>query len=84
MVVYISSPGHFLRGRKKRPGIHCWRMHAILGIRAHLHITAAFERNLPLYSCILRHVGCWRGMVNKLVYGLLSTVNRREVLLLSL
>ena len=21
-----SFPGHFLRGRKKRPGIHCWRM----------------------------------------------------------
>ena len=24
-----SFPGHFLRGRKKRPGIHCWRMRTI-------------------------------------------------------
>ena len=27
---------------------------------------ATFERNLPLYSRILRHVGRWLGMVNKL------------------
>ena len=52
------------QGRKKR---HCWRMRAIpMGIRARLHITATFERNLPLYSRILRHVGRWLGMVNKL------------------
>ena len=31
-----------------------------------MHITATFERNLPLYSRILRHVGRWLGMVNKL------------------
>ena len=37
-----------------------------LGIRARLHITATFERNLPLYSRILRHVGRRLGMVNKL------------------
>ena len=71
-----SFPGHFLRGGKKRPGtsIHCWRMRAIpMGIRARLHITATFERNLPLYSRILRHVGRWLGMVNELVHGPLKT-----------
>ena len=41
-------------------------MRTIPGIRARLHITATFERNLPLYSRILRHVGRWLGMVNKL------------------
>ena len=74
----------FFAGMKKRPGIHCWSMHTIkdLGIHACLHITTTFERNLPLYSHILRQVGhtlpghgeyIWA-----VVYGLL---NRRKVLL---
>ena len=45
---------------------HARYSHKHLGIRARLHITATFERNLPLYSRILRHVGHWLGMVNKL------------------
>ena len=53
-------------GGGKNGLVHCWRMRAIpMGIRARLHITATFERNLPLYSRILRHVGRWLGMVNE-------------------
>ena len=51
---------------------HARYSHKNLGIRARLHITATFERNIPLYSRILRHVGSWLGMVNKLIYGPLS------------
>ena len=43
---------------KGRPSLvpHAHYSHKNLGIRARLHITAIFERNLPLYSRILRHV----------------------------
>ena len=46
--------------------VHSRNSYKYLGIHARLHITATFERNLPLYSSIQRHVGCWLGMVNKL------------------
>ena len=48
------------------PLTHVRYSHKNLGIRARLHITATFERNLPLHCRILRHVGRWLGMVNKL------------------
>ena len=56
-------------GKHPMQSLYTARMRAIpinLGIRARLHITATFERNLPLYSRILRRVGRWLGMVNKL------------------
>ena len=50
MVRFRTSPvpRPFFAGEEKR---HWWRMRAIpMGIRACLHITATFERNLPLHT----------------------------------
>ena len=71
-------PRPFFAGEEKN-GLASWYTllaharysHKNLGIRTRLHINATFERNLPLYSRILRHVGRWLGMVN--IYGPLST-----------
>ena len=64
--VYGTSlvPRPFFAGEEKRYTLlaHARYSHKN-GIRARLHITAIFERNLPLYSRILRHVGRWLGMV---------------------
>ena len=69
-----SFSGHFLGGRKNGLVYVLPYAHKNLGIRAYLHITATFECNLPLHSCILTHVGRWLGIVNKLsADGPLST-----------
>ena len=70
MVDTSLVPRPFFAGEEKTAWYtlltHARYSHKNLGIRARLHITATFERNLPLYSRILRHVGRWLGMVNKL------------------
>ena len=56
-VLLASFPGHFLRGRKKGPGIICSRMRARdsqekLGIRIRMDIFRVLARSLPLHSRI--------------------------------